>query len=323
VLQFIKRLFGIVNPQKTEEQVSASSAGRSPSAQIGRLDSKCPYCEAELQIRPKAKCRCKACGNFIRVRWDAEDRSTLLREDQLEAFSEQKYSQPKYAEFQEAVDEMTIIPFVGDDKWTKASMLAKALQIAEKYPDIADKPALAAFFVEHFGARYESLVDSVTQQFNVPRSRAILISRHVESVISAYYRQLRHQRADGKKYVWRALPTACLRCQELDGKVFLWDDPPEGGHPGECECWRLTSPDYDKVPMGRLDSRCPTCEIELTKRPRAKSKCKNCRNEIWVKTNTEGQQVLLNEEMLADFDRQKDGPEICRCFARPIVDLFD
>jgi len=38
-----------------------------------------------------------------------------------------------------------------------------------------------------------------------------------------------------------------------------------------------------------------------------------------VRTNAEGQQVLLSEEMLENFDLQKYGPQICRCRAIPIT----
>ena len=334
VLWLFKRLFCAKNPAETAEQVSApvnvppppSRPPPTPSPlplQIGRLDSRCPYCEAELQKRPKAKTRCKTCGNFIRVRWDANGCSTLLREDQLSAFDEQKFNSPEYAKFREAVEEVTIIPFADDREWIKEPMLAKARQFAEWYADIADKPAFAALVTEHFGARYESLVDSVALRFNLQRSRATLILRHAGNVLSEYYRQRRAQRAGSKKYTWCARhdDRVCRRCRELDGKVIFWDDPPEGGNPGECECWRFTSPDYAKVAMGRLDSRCPNCEAELVERPRGRSKCKRCKEWIWVKTNAEGQSVLLSEEMLADFDRQENGPETCRCFSIPIIEL--
>ncbi|MEE8393530.1 MAG: phage minor head protein, partial [Rhodospirillales bacterium] len=48
----------------------------------------------------------------------------------------------------------------------------------------------------------------------------------------------------GKKegsYIWRTVGDSKVRSShaERDGKVFSWDDPPEGGHPGEapnCRC---------------------------------------------------------------------------------------
>lgn len=44
------------------------------------------------------------------------------------------------------------------------------------------------------------------------------------------------------KYIWRTQGDGKVRSEhaERDGKTFSWNDPPEGGHPGEapnCRCW--------------------------------------------------------------------------------------
>lgn len=44
------------------------------------------------------------------------------------------------------------------------------------------------------------------------------------------------------KYIWHTVGDGKVRSShaERDGKTFSWDDPPEGGHPGEapnCRCW--------------------------------------------------------------------------------------
>ena len=293
-----------------------------PPLQIGRLDSKCPYCDTELQKRPKAKIRCKICGNFIRVRWDAKGRSTLLREDQLVAFDEQKFNSPEYAKFREAVEDMTIIPFADDREWIKEPMLAKARQFAERYADIADKPAFAAFVVEHFGARYESLIDLVVLRFNLQRSRATLILRHAGNVLrilsptpSAARRQqeiylVRSPRRSGLP----ALPATRWQSYLLGRSTRRWQ-------PWRVRMLAVYESWLRQGAMGRLDSRCPNCEAELVERPRGRSKCKSCKQWIWVKTNAEGLSVQLSKEMLADFDRQTNGPETCRCFSIPIIEL--
>ncbi|MDP4796224.1 MAG: phage minor head protein [Rhodospirillales bacterium] len=48
--------------------------------------------------------------------------------------------------------------------------------------------------------------------------------------------------AKSGKYIWRTRGDGKVRSKhaERDGKVFDWDNPPEGGHPGEapnCRCW--------------------------------------------------------------------------------------
>ncbi|WP_193788037.1 phage minor head protein [Magnetospira sp. QH-2] len=43
-------------------------------------------------------------------------------------------------------------------------------------------------------------------------------------------------------YIWRTVGDNKVRSSHADreGQTFSWDDPPEGGHPGEaenCRCW--------------------------------------------------------------------------------------
>ena len=54
-------------------------------------------------------------------------------------------------------------------------------------------------------------------------------------------------------YVWRCVGDDKTRTThaERDGQVFAWDNPPEGGHPGEdynCRCW---AEDYEP-PLSRM-----------------------------------------------------------------------
>ena len=171
------------------------------------------------------------------------------------------------------------------------------------------------------GSRAETIARVLAREYDLDKHQAAGIARLATSLVMSKYGEDRAREAGSTRYRWSTShdERVCPRCRELEGKIFSWDSPPEGGHPGECECWRLICPDYAKVPVGRLDSRCPNCEVELAKRPRGKAKCKSCQKDIWVKTNAEGQQVLLSEEMLENFDRQKYGPEICRCRAIPIT----
>jgi len=171
------------------------------------------------------------------------------------------------------------------------------------------------------GSCAETIAKVLAREYDLDKHQAARIARLAASLVMSKYREDRARAAGSTRYRWSTChdEMVCMRCRELDGKIFSWDNPPEGGHPGEYECWRLIYPDYVTGPVGRLDSRCPNCEVELAKRPRAKAKCKNCQKDIWVRTNAEGQQVLLSEEMLENFDLQKYGPQICRCRAIPIT----
>jgi len=57
---------------------------------------------------------------------------------------------------------------------------------------------------------------------------------------------LKHNNVNGnkksKKYIWRTQKDNKVRSShaDRDGKIYDWDDPPPGGHPGEdfgCRCW--------------------------------------------------------------------------------------
>lgn len=70
------------------------------------------------------------------------------------------------------------------------------------------------------------------------------------------------------KYIWRTRGDGKVRSEhaERDGKVFDWNDPPEGGHPGEapnCRCTaeviRDTGEMCNKL---RIDIQRQTIEVE-------------------------------------------------------------
>jgi len=67
----------------------------------------------------------------------------------------------------------------------------------------------------------------------------------------------------GKKsgqYIWRTRGDSKVRSEhaERDGKVFEWDNPPEGGHPGEapnCRCWAMEA--------NKSSDKCRTLKIDI------------------------------------------------------------
>lgn len=318
------RLFGDgtekSNDVATEPPVLARRLAAGEIA-IGRLDSKCPNCGVDLVKRPRAKTRCKNCQKFIWVRWNADGRQVLLSENMLGPFNRQKYGDE---ETDEAVESISVaVELTPKMRATITKALTESLLRSEADIPAAKIPALQQQIQENTfaGYRADHLSKTLRADFGLPQHLASRISAYATSLVMSKYRELHARDCDCTRYRWSTSQDeqVCPRCRELEGKIFSWDEPPEGGHPGECECWRLICPDYAKTPVGRLDCRCPSCGVALPKRPQAKSKCKSCKREIWVKTNGEGHQVLLSEEMLGDFDRQKNGPEICRCVAMPII----
>lgn len=61
------------------------------------------------------------------------------------------------------------------------------------------------------------------------------------------------------KYIWRTRGDCKVRSEhaERDGKVFEWNNPPDGGHPGEapnCRCWAEAVED-NKAECARLKAQ--------------------------------------------------------------------
>ena len=289
---------------------------------IGRLDCECPNCGVVLVKRPRGKTRCRSCQKYIWVRWNTEGQQVLLSEEMLEPFNRQKYGDD---ETNKAVESISVDPELTPKmRATIRKMLTDFLLQSGAGIPAARIPALqqqiqASVFA---GDRSDRIRKMLQTDFGLAQHLAARIAAQADSLLVSKWRELRARDAGCTRYNWSTShdERVCPRCRALQGKIFSWDNPPEGGHPGECECWRLVCPDYAKVPVGRLDSRCPNCEVELPSRPRGKTKCRSCKKSIWVRTNSEGHQVLLSEEMLADFDRQEFGPETCRCIAMPIIE---
>lgn len=85
-------------------------------ADIGNVDSVCPYCNEHLEERPKQRKRCPICGNVIRVKTRPSDRSKVLLtaaqakevDDQWEIHhSTYKDSHLKESDFKKAKAELT------------------------------------------------------------------------------------------------------------------------------------------------------------------------------------------------------------------------
>jgi len=62
-------------------------------------------------------------------------------------------------------------------------------------------------------------------------------NREIQEILKA-----NQARSGAKKYIWRTKKDAKVRSSHFDreGKVYSWDKPPPGGHPGEafgCRCW--------------------------------------------------------------------------------------
>ncbi|MCP4393991.1 MAG: hypothetical protein GY804_06975, partial [Alphaproteobacteria bacterium] len=95
----------------------------------------------------------------------------------------------------------------------------------------------------------------------------------------------RWKREYSKKYIWHAQSDNKTRSAHAarDGKEFYWNNPPEGGHPGQdhnCRCW--AEPIFDDMARGKKCEEL-ACNIEFFRTE--KWKAINDVNELnaWIK----------------------------------------
>jgi SPP1 gp7 family putative phage head morphogenesis protein len=91
------------------------------------------------------------------------------------------------------------------------------------------------------GARFEKLADIIEERYGVAQSRAEIIARDQVGKFNADLDRVRQRELGITRYEWETSQDERVRPEhaERNGKVFEWDNPPEGGHPGEdilCRC---------------------------------------------------------------------------------------
>lgn len=84
----------------------------------------------------------------------------------------------------------------------------------------------------------------IAERTGIAQRRAQLIARNEIGTVNAELAQTRQQAAGVTQYRWRTSRDERVRPEHAarDRQVFSWDDPPEGGHPGEainCRCIAL------------------------------------------------------------------------------------
>lgn len=102
------------------------------------------------------------------------------------------------------------------------------------------------------GMRFEDLAKEVERIGDVTESRAKLIARDQTSKMNGAFNEARQTSLGIDKYQWQTSGDERVREDhaENDGKVFSWNDPPDGtGHPGHdvnCRCVAIPYFDLDK-----------------------------------------------------------------------------
>ena len=92
-----------------------------------------------------------------------------------------------------------------------------------------------------FGRRVEDLAEELRERTGVAESRAELIARDQTLKTLGKLNESRQRAAGVTQYIWCTSGDQAVRPEHADreGRIFTWDDPPEGGNPGEdfqCRC---------------------------------------------------------------------------------------
>ncbi len=109
------------------------------------------------------------------------------------------------------------------------------------------------------GRSTTNIVKELQRQYGLDKRRARLIARDQTAKLNANITQSQQREAGVSKYKWSTVGDARVRDShdDLNGKIFSWDDPPEtdGGrrcHPGEdyqCRCCAIPVFDIDELDL--------------------------------------------------------------------------
>lgn len=137
-------------------------------------------------------------------------------------------------------------PYLTDELQSFAFFNARLISdLPEKYlTDIENKTFNAVLA----GTRAEEIAAEMQDAYGISERRAALIARDQIGKLNGQLNAVRLQNLGSSRYRWLTVGDERVRDAhaERNGQVFLWDDPPEGGHPGEdynCRC--IASPIFD------------------------------------------------------------------------------
>ena len=101
------------------------------------------------------------------------------------------------------------------------------------------------------GERPTTIAEELRRKFKLSEKRAALIARDQVNKLNGQLTRMRQTNLGIEKYVWRTSRDERVRTKHLEreGKVYSWDDPPDGGHPGqEVQCRCYAEPVIEGVP---------------------------------------------------------------------------
>ena len=123
----------------------------------------------------------------------------------------------------------------------EARLQANVDLVVNAQRDYADQVVRIFTDPENFGRRVEDLAEELQARTGVAESRAALIARDQTLKTLGELNKTRQEAAGVTQYIWCTSGDNAVREEhaDRDGRIFSWDDPPEGGHPGDdfqCRC---------------------------------------------------------------------------------------
>lgn len=109
------------------------------------------------------------------------------------------------------------------------------------------------------GTSIRDLTSQISKQFNLGRNRARLIARDQIGSLTAQLNKTRQTAIGVTKYRWRNVGDERVRDahDSREGEIFLWKNPPDGGHPGEdVQCRCSPEPVFDELQTAHENRVC-------------------------------------------------------------------
>lgn len=154
-------------------------------------------------------------------------------------------------------------------------MLLNALTPPDTVPtvtqaDLRDVSDAKAEALDAWDTRLESIFSEYENHQQRLRPLRNAMEERILRAFAGLINQLRQEDLGIEQYIWRSQDDAKVRDSHAayDDRVFRWDDPPEGGHPGEahnCRCYAepVAPALQDNVILADFDGSIPPQDLSI------------------------------------------------------------
>lgn len=182
------------------------------------------------------------------AQWDDDSLGKIARKA---ARATEVFQKKEFGKQLQAATGIDVLPFepnlAPQVEYFTAENVALIGSIAERQLDDVTKLVIAGV---REGKRAEELAKEIDDRTKVGDSNAQRIANDQIGKLFGTVNELRQTELGIDAYIWETSGDARVRPDHADrqGERFMWDDPPEDGHPGQpinCRCW--ASPDFSGI----------------------------------------------------------------------------